>query len=422
MRLTETDPTEQVPLDSIDLYDPQRYRHGNQHAAWRTLRRVAPVWRHERPGQPGFWSVTRYADCERVIKDHRTFSSASGTMLGSVGDGDPAGGRTMSLMDPPDHTVFRTAAMKSFSHTVVRERFGQIAEQVRRLAESCLDGRHDFAVLMRRLPMAVTGDLIGIPEEHWDAIAYWTTAGLAPDDPEFSGGMGPTQTVRRAHHELFARFTDVIAYHRRHPGANLISTLLDLRPGGRRLEDSDVLLNCYSFMAGANSTTPHVASHTLLALIEDPRVWAWLRENPERVPDLVEEGVRWTATPHHVVRRVVRDTEIGGVAIAAGDWVCAWTGSAHRDEDIFDQPYEMRPSRSPNQHLGFGAGPHFCIGAPLTRVVMRMLFERLIAGLETVELAGPVTHLTSNWINGLVSMPVLGTPARRSVGRRVTAT
>jgi cytochrome P450 len=413
MRITAPPPEVEVPLDEIDLFDPAGYRDGCRHAAWRTLRRTAPVWWHERPGQPGFWSVTGYADCERVLKDHRTFSSASGTVLGSVGAGDPAGGRTISLMDPPDHTALRTTAMRSFSHAVVRERAGRIEEQVRKLVAPLLDGEQDFAVLMRRLPMAVSGEIIGIPEEHWDPIAHWTAAGLSPEDPAFATGPTTAHTLRRAHHELFARFAELIAHRRRHPGTDLISGLLALRPGGKPMEDGDVLLNCYSFMAGANSTTPHVAAHTLLALIERPDEWARLRADPDRVPTMLEEGVRWTATPHHLVRRALCDTRLGDVAIAAGDWVCAWTGSAQRDESVFDRPFHFDPARSPNQHSGFGGGPHYCVGAPLSRFALRVLFTELVTAFERFDLVGPVTHLTSNWINGVVAMPVLGKEVRR---------
>lgn len=412
MRIAVPAPTERVPLDEIDLFDPERYRLTSQHAAWQTLRREAPVWWHQRSGQPGFWSVTRYVDCERVLKEHRTFSSASGTVLDSISAGDPAGGRTISLMDPPEHTRIRAAVTGSFSHSVLRERAGRIQEQVRRLVLPIRDGEQDFARLMRRLPMTVAGELIGIPEEEWDPIAFWTAAGLSPQEPEFASGPTVAHTLRRAHHELFARFTELIAHRRRHPGSDLISRLLESRPDGRRLEDGDVLLNCYSFMAGANSTTPHVASQTMLALVERPQLWDWLSQDPKRIPALVEEGVRWTATPHHLVRRAVRDTEIGGVPIAAGDWVCAWTASANRDEAMLERPYSLDPQRSPNQHIGFGGGPHYCVGAPLSRIALRMLFEELVCELESVDLAGPVTHLTSNWVNGIVSMPISGKPRR----------
>jgi cytochrome P450 len=404
MRITAPDAAERVPLDGIDLYDPEGYRTGCRHAAWQTLRHEAPVWWHQRPGQVGFWSVADYADCERVLKDHRTFSSASGTVLGGV---DPAGGRTISLMDPPDHTALRTDAMRSFSHGAVRARADRIRAEVTRLVQPCLDGEQDFAVLMRRLPMAVVGEVIGIPEEHWDAIAYWTAAGLAPRCPEFSDGSTPERVLRRAHHEIFARFGELIADRRRHSHDDLISRLLEVRVGGRRLDDDAVMLNCYSFMAGANSTTPHVASHTMLALIERPAMWAWLAEDPGRIPGTVEEGVRWAATPHHLARRATRDTTLGGVPVSAGDWVCAWLGSALRDEAVFDRPFEFDPHRRAVQNLGFGAGLHYCIGAPLSRHALRLLFEVMLARFAQVDLVGPVTHMTSNWINGIMSMPVL---------------
>jgi cytochrome P450 len=406
-----------VSLDRIDLFDPHRYRavsqhQGSQHAAWQALRRQAPAWWHERPGQPGFWSVTRHADCARVMKDHRAFSSASGTVLDSVGAGDPAGGRTISLMDPPDHTDIRTEVMRSFSHAAVRARADEIRAEVSRLVRPLLDGEQDAAVLLRRLPMAVTGALIGIPEEHWDPIAYWTLAGIAPRTPEFAEGDGPLQVVRRAHHEIFARFHETIARKRAHPGDDLISILLDVRVGGRRLDDTEVLLNCYSFMAGANSTTPHVATQTMLALAGRPELWTRLAGDLSQVPALVEEGVRWTATPHHLVRRAAADTVIGGQRIAAGQWVCAWLGSALRDESVFDRPYEFDPARPPGQNLGFGTGPHYCVGAPVSRYALRLLFEELLTAFDRIDLAGPVTHLTSNWVNGIVSMPVRGVVRR----------
>ena len=414
MRISTLDPGTTVPLAEIDLYDPERYRQQDQHAAWLTLRQHAPVWWHERPGQPGFWSVTGHADCERVLKEHRTFSSASGTVLDSVGTGDPAGGRTISLMDPPDHTTIRTDTMRRFSHGAIREKSAVIQAEVRRLIEPLLDGEQDFAVLMRRLPMAVSGALIGVPEEDWDPLAYWTAAGIAPESPEFSNGSTVANVLRRAHHEIFARFSELILHRRRYPADDLISTLMEVRIDGRRMDDTEVLLNCYSFMAGANSTTPHVASHTMLALMDRPAVWASLAEDPDRIPGALEEGVRWTGTPHHLVRRTLHDTTIGGVAISEGDWVCAWLASAQRDEKVFPDPYVFDPGRPINQNIGFGVGPHYCIGAALSRYVSRMMFDDLVRTFAGFEPAGPVTHMTSNWVNGVMSMPVVGEARHRA--------
>lgn len=410
MRISSKDQLLPVPVAEVDLFDPERYRSGDQHGSWLTLRREAPVWWHPRGAGTGFWCVTGHADCERVIKDHRTFSSEHGTILASVGSGDPAGGRTISLMDPPRHTGLRTEAMRSFSHTVVRERADRVRTRVRDLIAPLRDGEQDFARLVRLLPMAISGELMGIPERYWEPLAFWSAAGLAPEDPAYALGGTAAETLRRAHHELFACFTEIVAHRRAHPGRDLISALIQLRFDGRPMEDGALLLNCYSLMAGANSTTPHVASHTLLALIERPGVWADLAGDPDLVTPLVEEGVRWASTPHHLVRRARTGTELAGVPIAAGDWVCAWLPSANRDESVFTDPYTFDIHRSPNAHLGFGSGPHYCIGAPVSRLALRLLFAELLAGFERFEPAGEPAHLYSNWINGIMSMPVVGKP------------
>lgn len=398
-------------LSEIDLYSPDRFRSANQHAAWRRLRQAAPVWWADRGEDTGFWCVTRHGDCIQVLKDYRTFSSSHGTVLASVGAGDPAGGKTISLTDPPLHTSLRTAAMRSFGHAVVRERGPCIRAHIARLVEHC-GQPHDFARLMRRLPMVLAGELMGIPEREWDAIAFWTIAGLAPEDPEYTQAGSVAATLGQAHHELFARFSELIRSRRRRPGDDLISALLSLEVDGRRLEDWSVLLNCYSFVAGANSTTPYVAAHTLDALIDRPDLWSAARTDRSLLRGLVEEGVRWTSTPHHLVRRVTRDVELGGRQLAAGDWVSAWVSSANRDDSVFTHPYAFAPDRAPNQHLGFGVGPHYCIGAPASRMGLMMLFEELIDRFDHFERIGPPVHLYSNWVNGLVSMPVLA-EARR---------
>ncbi|MEV7996187.1 cytochrome P450 [Streptomyces sp. NPDC086077] len=399
-------PATDVALTGIDLFSPEGFRSGNQHPVWQHLRETAPVWWHEVPGQHGFWCVTRYADCERVLKDHRTFSSEHGSILASVGVGDPAGGRTLSLMDPPRHTGLRSRTMRTFSHSVVRAKAEGIRARIRRLVDTCCDGQVDFARTMSLLPMIVSGELLGIPEEYWQDITWWVNTSLAPEDPEYAAGRPVAQSLALAHHELFSRFAEVIGHRRRHPGTDLISLLLGWEDGQRRLDDRTVALNCYSFILGANSTTPHVASHTLAALIDRPEIWETVAARPDLVPALVEEGVRWSSPTHHLVRRATADTTIGDVALAQGDWVAVWTASANRDESVFTDPYAFDIRRSPNPHIGFGAGPHYCIGAPLARMALGSLFEELIRRLGSVEPAGPVAHLSSNWINGIVSMPI----------------
>ncbi|WP_018789037.1 cytochrome P450 [Micromonospora sp. CNB394] len=412
MELSAATPRALVELGDIDLYDPAAYQTADQHATWRSLRQNAPVWFHDRPGATGFWCVTRHADCETVIKDHQTFSSQEGTILASVGVGDAAGGQTITLMDPPRHGTVRGPTMRALGHAVVRDRAPRIRERVRDLVAPCHDGEQDFARLMRRLPMIIAGELMGVPERYWDDIAIWAAACIAPDDPEYALASTPARTLRIAHHELFACFRELIQDRRRSPRQDLISVLISLDALDDReapVQDWRILLNCYSFILGANTTTPHVASHTLLALVDRPDVWAQLTD-PAAVAGLVEEGVRWTSPTHHLVRRVTADTSIGGVSIPEGDWVVAWVASANRDSAVFTDPFTFDIQRAPNRHLGFGGGPHYCVGAPSSRLALSILFEELAAAYTRFDRTGPLVHLQSNWINGLVSMPVQGIP------------
>jgi cytochrome P450 len=405
VQITAPPPDIRVPLDEIELYDPAGYQGSCRHATWRTLRHEAPVWWHQRPGGQGFWCVTRYADCTRVIKDHRAFSSEGGTMLDSVGAGDPAGGRTISLADPPRHTPMRLSAMRHFSHQAVQAAAPSLAVSVADMLAPMRDGPVDFARLVRRLPMLIAGPVLGIPAENWDDIAFWTIAGLAPEDETYLAEAGSTQVARRAHHELFARFSPLIAQRRASPRADLISALVALHAADPEPELT-VLLNCYSFMAGANTTTPYVAAHTLQALIDRPHLWDMVAGRPDLVPGLVAEGVRWTSTPHHMVRQVRADCVLGRTELRRGDWVCAWLPSANRDEAVFDRPFDFDPRRSPNPHIGFGSGPHYCIGAAFSQRALNALFAELVTGFEQPVSTGPSVHLRSNWINGLVAMPI----------------
>ena len=424
MELTAPPADVVVDLADVDLYEPAAFRTRDQHPTWRTLRVKAPVWWHGGTGGSrgtGFWCVTRYADCERVVKDHRTFSSEEGTILASVGVGDAAGGQTITLTDPPEHALIRVPAMRTLGHAVVQQRAPAIRARVAELIRPCEAGEVDFAHLMRRLPMVLAGEFMGIPERYWDQIALWAGACVAPEDPAYALGKSAAQTLRLAHHELFACFRELVKQRRARPGNDLISVLIgvtdSLSGQGRPLDDWRILLNCYSFILGANTTTPNVASHTLLALIERPELWPRLRA-PGAVSGLVEEGIRWTSPTHHLVRRASVDTQLGDATIKAGDWVAAWVASANRDEAVFDDPYTFDITRSPNKHLGFGGGPHYCIGAPMSRLVLSYLFEELIDRYESFAAAGPLVHLHSNWINGLVSMPVRAVPRRAPAGER----
>lgn len=396
------------PLPSIDLFDPRRYQSACQHAAWRTLREQAPVWRQRTPDGVDFWSLTTHADCDQVLRDHRSYSSVDGTILASVGIGDPAGGLTITLMDPPAHTRIRKPAMRLLGGSGVRARLDRIRTRVHALLEPlAAGGEHDFAALMKLLPMTMFGDLLGVPEPLWASMAHWAYASIAPEDPAYRTGGSVAQSMRNAHHELFQLFTEALRHRRRHPGDDLLTVLSRHTCDGQPLGEWRILLNCYSYILGAHSTTPHVAGHTLAVLAEREDLWRALATDPSLVPALVDEGARWTSPTHHLVRRVATDVVVRDEKLAAGDWVCAWVASANRDEEVFADPYQFRLDRTPNPHLSFGAGAHYCIGTHLSKAALAMVFGRLLELARRIELAAPPTHLLSNWINGLTSQPVV---------------
>jgi cytochrome P450 len=406
-----------APLAEIDLYDPQRYVAVDQHAAWHRLRRDAPLWHQQTPDGVGFWSVTRYRDVAMVLMDDKNFSSAHGTIL-AVARGDSAGGKTINLMDQPRHADVRLPTMRLMSTHAARQRAPQVREHVRRLVAESFDagGLVDVAALMLHLPMCAIGETIGLPAEIWAELPRWAMAGVAPEDPKYADGNA-AETLKKNHHRLIAVFSELIRHKREHPGDDVISVLLDLDFGGRRMDEREVLLNCYSFAMGAVTTTAQVASQLVLALAQRPGAWQALRAAPDLVPATVEESLRWASPTNHLLRRVLKPVEVCGSRLEPGELVAAWVASANRDDAVFADPYAFNPRRSPNPHLAFGVGAHRCIGGPPAQLVLGLLLEEMLARLETFSVAGPVTHLRSNFINGITSLPVDFQPvdARRPV-------
>lgn len=394
-----------MPLSEIDLFDPEPFRSGAQHDAFDTLRDEAPVWWQERARGEGFWSVTRYDDVHDVMKDHERFTSTHGTILDVLG-GDPAGGRTINLMDPPVHTAVRVPAMRTLNAEMMRQRAPAVRQNVRRIVRRCLEAETtDFAPAVATLALTVMGPVMAIPDELWDDIALLAMTGVAPDDPLFTRGT-TAETLHLVHHSLFAIFSDLIQDRRRRPGEDLISVLVGLDLQGRRMAPEQVMLNCFSFIMGANTTTPHVASHMLLVLMERPDMWRALVERPAGIEAVVEEGLRWASPTNHMMRRARMDVTIRGTTIAKGQAVCAWMAAANRDDRVFPDPHVFDPARSPNPHIAFGMGPHFCIGALAARMALGMLFEELAAEVDHFEPAGEPVHLFSNFINGITRLPV----------------
>lgn len=409
-------PDRHVPLDMINLLDPEQFRTGLPTASLATLQDRAPVWRHDTSNGAGFWCVTRYDDVWEVLRDDRRYTSEQGTIL-DVLDGDPAGGKTINLMDRPKHTWIREPTMRTMTVRQIDEHTDAIRSRLRELLAPCLTGELvDFAERIRPLAMTALGDVMGIPRESWHDVARWAMAGVAPTDPAFSTGSAAS-TLGVVHHSLFAILGSLIRERRARPGSDLISVLLDLDFGGRPLPQELVLLNCYSFLMGANTTTPHVASHLVLVLAERGDVWRAVSDDRALIESTVEEALRWATPTNHLMRRAKAPLTIGDVRIGGGEAVSAWLAAGNRDGRVFQDACEFEPRRSPNPHVAFGVGPHYCVGAPIARLVLALLLDELVTHVERIELRGEPTHLASNFINGITHLPVVFHPRRASAVR-----
>jgi cytochrome P450 len=411
MRHSHPQAPESVDIDVVDLRDPALFKHGDPHAVWQAMRARDPVhW--QKPGKAGigFWSVTKYRDVEAVLRDYRTFTSEGGTLLTLLGQRDPASRQQLSATDPPRHTQMR-APMQRFLVSRGIERHRELVRaETRRLLAPALSGEtFDFARAVHTLPVVMFGTLMDLPAADWPRLTELAEMAVAPDDPVHQLSAGPDATKQRAHRELFAYFQDAATKRRKAPGEDLLSLLLTMLVEGAPLERGAVMANCYLLLIGSTVTVPEVPKAALAELVRQQRYGDWA-EHPELIGSGVEEALRWASPANHVLRYATKRTSLGGADIAEGDAVVVWYSSANRDEEVFPDPYRFDIRRHPNRHLTFGAGPHYCVGFLIARMTLHILFEELFTMFEDFESAGPVEHVASNFVAGITSLPLAGTP------------
>ncbi|EPH46603.1 cytochrome P450 [Streptomyces aurantiacus] len=409
MRLTPG-PARDVDLECLDLFDLDLYSYGDPHPVWDVMRDKAPLHHQVLPDGREFWSVTRYEDVCRVLGDHREFTSERGTTPTHVGIDDPAAGVLLTSTDPPRHTEVRRPIGTKLTARAVKSWEDSIRRTIQRFLEPALEGEtFDLAEKALLLPAMVTGPLLGIPEKDWEELVQLTAMVTAPSDPHFKTGS-EAATLAIAHHELVTYVKEWVRT-RRASGAeddSLLHHLMSVRPGGAPLSDEEIALDGYSILLGANVTTPHTVSGTVQALIERPEQFEKAQADPSLVPNLVEEGLRWTSAACNFMRYAVDDVQIGGGTIPARGAVVAWIGSANRDASQFPDPHEFDITRAgAKRHVAFGFGPHFCIGGPLARMTLRIFFEELLQRFGSIELDGEPQHLRSYFIAGMTHLPIV---------------
>ncbi|GIJ29230.1 cytochrome P450 [Micromonospora qiuiae] len=410
MRLTRPTGTEPIDLKQVDLVDPVMHGEGDPHAVWHAMREREPVHWQQVNEKHGYWSTSRYEDVARVLRDHTVFTSEHGTLLNLLGKKDPASGQQLPATDPPRHTQMRSPVQRALNGRILERHRKLIREEVRLLFSEIVDGEpFDFATMTGRLPMAVTGTLMGLDRADWPQLTYLTSQAIAPDDPEYVMPEGGRHTLQRAHRELFATFEDSVARRRSDGTGDLIDVLRTMDfEDGRKLRPGEIVSNCYSLLLGANVTTPHVPNAAIIELMEDGRYADWASK-PELLLSGINEALRWSSPASHFMRYAKCDVQLSGVTIRKGDPVVAWLGSANRDSSVFPDPYKFDVRRNPTRHLAFGVGPHYCVGHAVARITLQEFFEELFEQFEGFESAGEQEHLHSNFIAGLKHLPLVAT-------------
>lgn len=406
-----------------DITSHDTFVRGVPHSTFARLRKEDPVaWVDERDGS-GFWAVTRYEDVLTVSRDYATFTSTKGIRLEEMDEEETEARRTLMELDPPEHTRLRRLVNRGFTRQTVESYEPTIRELAREVVEKALEEREfDFVdSVARELPMRMLGRLIGIPDEDGRRLVALGDALIANTDPEFTThpvDLADTEEYRLmpfrspAAVELFEYAEAAAAERRQHPRDDLITKMLEPTIDGTRLTDLE-FKNFFTLMVAAgNDTTRYSLAASLWMLLHHPDVLAAWRDDPGLSATVVDELLRATTVTMHFRRTATRDTELRGRRIRAGDKVVMFYVSANFDEDHFPEPYTLDPHRSPNDHVTFGRnGPHLCLGAWLARMELRLVFEELLPRIRSVELAGPVERLRSNFISGIKRLPVRVEPA-----------
>ncbi|UDY35424.1 cytochrome P450 [Dermatobacter hominis] len=414
---------------AVDLCDLSLFEQGFPHAVFARLRAERPVWCHPPsphvPGDDGFWVLSRYADVVAAASDGATFSSRTGpgrdgggTLIEDLPEGYT--GVLLNMTDDPHHQRFRSLLTPALSPRAVRALADDLRDRSRAIVRSAVDrGEVDLLVdVAAELPLQAAASLLGVPQEDRRLLIEWADATLDHDDRDLGGTSDRAAAAAGA---MFEYGSALIERRRADPGSDLLSLAVHGEvddadaPGGRRpLRDDEVQLLFSLLVAAGTETTRNTIAVGVAELADRPDDWEALREDRSLVPAAVEEMLRHASSTPYNRRTATRDVRVGDQLIRAGDRVTLWWSSANRDEAEFAEPDRFDVRRTPNRHVAFGHGSHFCLGARLARLEIASIVEALLDASAPPERAGPTEWTRSNKHTGVRHLPVrlrpLGAP------------
>ncbi|MBU2697900.1 cytochrome P450 [Pimelobacter sp. 30-1] len=410
-----------VPLADVDLVDLDRFAGPEAWGMLDTLRTEAPVfWQRETDGGSGFWAVTRHADICEVDKDPETFTSTNFVNLEEVDPELQEARRSILEMDGLRHRALRKLISREFSRPNLMRNYEALLRDITRTTvdAALTKGEFDFvADVSADFPIQVLARLLDVPQEKTGQLIDWGNEIIGFSDPEHAKILISDAESEQYKHlpfrspvsqEVFDYGRVLAADRKGGEGTDLVSQLVNKIPeDGQAMSASEYDSYFLLLVVAGNETTRHTITHSMLALIEHPEQLAKLQADPSLIPDAVEEFLRWASPVYHFRRTATRDVELGGQQVKEGDKVVMWFASGNRDADVFDEPYAFDVTRRNIDHVTFGKGsPHLCMGNNLARMEIRLMFEELIPRLGSIELAGDVRRVRSNFVNGIKTLPV----------------
>jgi cytochrome P450 len=408
-----------VPLKDVDLTDLDAFARNEGWGMLDTLREQAPLhWNPEAGGNQGFWSVTRFEDIERIDKDAQTFTSTKFTNLEEPPEEYMDRRRSILETDGARHQALRKLLLRDFSVAQLRRYEDFLRDLARVTVDAALQQEEfDFVDgIAADFPIQVLARLLAVPQELTGQLISWGNEIIGATDPDYARVMIDSPEAEKLKHlpfrspasqEVFDYGRTLMAERQGGDGDDLVSKLLNRMPeDGVPLTQTEYDNNFLALVVAGNETTRQAISHAMAAMIEQPDQVKWFLDHPEKSQVAVEEMVRYASPIYHFRRTATRDVELHGQTISEGDKVLMWFASGNRDESRFADPYRLDLSRFPNDHMGFGKGPHSCLGANLARLEIRIMFETLLPRLASIEPAGDIVRVRSNFINGIKSFPV----------------
>ncbi|OYW26894.1 MAG: cytochrome [Caulobacter sp. 12-67-6] len=417
-----------IPVDIANtIVDPKAYADGDRiDQAFAQLRRESPLEVAQPDGFDPFWVVTRHADILEVERQNELFHNGDrATIVTNIEadkkvremmGGSPHLVRSLVQMDNPDHFAYRRVTQGA----LLPQNLRTLETRIREIARGFIDrmaaqgDRCDFAREVAFLyPLHVIMEVLGVPEADEPRMLKLTQELFGSADPDLNRDGKVATDVNEGIDSLQSVIMDFMMYfnamtedRRANPREDLASIIANGKINGEPMGHLEAMSYYIIAATAGHDTTSSTTAGALWALAENPEQFARVKADPSLIPGLVEESIRWVTPVKHFMRTATADAELAGRKIAKGDWLMLSYPSGNRDEAVFDDPFSFRIDRTPNKHVAFGYGAHVCLGQHLARMEMRVLWEELLARLDSVELDGQPTRMTANFVCGPKSVPI----------------